>query len=355
MGLTVTLDTPRSVRISRDLYAIVGRIAFDASYPTGGELLTDISKYFKASRMFTVQCESTAGYMFEFDKTNNKLKAFAVSALTGVAAEAAHTHAVALDGGASGAEAAHTHGGGPIGALVEASLAVTKGTPKLTHAADPSDSATDGPIFAVESYGGGGRNILQLQSTCASNADVNAAVDDASGICGAATPFFLITDNNSPAGVQIYIDEADNDRLKFVSPSATDGYIIMPFECLTTSVSGFAYAVKVTHDAGAAAMKPLYFNDNAAADAQLVWTDTGTSDGVIYAADIEVLAPVYMSLAEVATGDSHTHGAGSLVDAASAAGSSHTHTTSGDVGEVDNGANLATALATVRFVAIGFN
>ena len=73
MALIVTLDTPKAERISRNLHLISGVIAFDAEYPTGGELLTDISKHF--IRLLRLVCDQKDGYLFEFDKTNNKLKA----------------------------------------------------------------------------------------------------------------------------------------------------------------------------------------------------------------------------------------------------------------------------------------
>jgi len=321
------------------------------TYPSGGVPMPSFLSFGlgrSLDHLRLVDPANANGYLYKWDRTNKKLRIYQGAAV------GSHTHAVALDGGDTGAEAAHTHVTVDQFAAAAEILNVTKGTPKLTHAADPSDSATDGPIFAVESYGAGGRNILQLQSICASNADVLGAVDDASGACGAATAFFLITDNDTPAGVQIYIDEADNDRLKFVSPTATDGYIIMPFECLTTSLAGFAYAIKVTHDAGAGSMKPLYFNDNAAADAQLVWTDTGTSDGVIYAADIEVLGPSYYSV-NLATGvsgagSSHTHDEGTLVDAASAANSAVAATA---LTELASG-SATPAAATLKGEAVGW-
>ncbi len=83
-------------------YNVVADVTFDSSYPTGGEALT--AQQFGLSVLNFVLPSPAGGYIFEFDHTNKKLKAF-----TPVKVQAAHTHAVALDGGASAAEEAHTH------------------------------------------------------------------------------------------------------------------------------------------------------------------------------------------------------------------------------------------------------
>ena len=75
MSLTVTKDMPACERLTRSLGILSGTIAFDSSYPTGGESLSDISKYFKTLLFCFV--EATSGYFFTFDKTNNKVKAYA--------------------------------------------------------------------------------------------------------------------------------------------------------------------------------------------------------------------------------------------------------------------------------------
>jgi len=72
MPLTVTLDLPKKAeRISRNLHILTGVIAF-GTYPVGGELLTDISKYFITLNRLV--CDQKDVYLFEFDKTNNKVK-----------------------------------------------------------------------------------------------------------------------------------------------------------------------------------------------------------------------------------------------------------------------------------------
>lgn len=100
MSITVTLDRPRKERISRSLSILTGTITFGNPYTTGGgELLTDISGEFKSLKRMTF--DQKGGYMFEFDKANNKVKVLnpsvAITPAGTNAAELTHTHAL-LDG-----------------------------------------------------------------------------------------------------------------------------------------------------------------------------------------------------------------------------------------------------------------
>jgi hypothetical protein len=230
-------------------------------------------------------------------------------------------------------------------------------------------------------------NLCILENDTTSNASVLGETADGSIFGVAASARFWVTHDTTPEGVQIYIAEDTTDQLEFVSPTATDCSIVMPLEEVAVAPSGFAVAVKVHHAADAATGAPLYFNDNGAADAQLVYTDGGAAGGVIPAADIEIIGPVYTAdaadrlgraaaqtfsgsalgththgpgtLADAASGagSSHTHGPGTLVDAASAAGSSHNHvftgtsTTAAGLAEVTAAVNLSAVV--VHFTAYG--
>lgn len=91
MALTVTLDTHRGAeRVSRNLGMLTGTIAFDSSYPTGGEDLADISKHFKT--LLAVGFEAEGGYNFAFDKTNDTVIAYYPSGTPAISAGASHTH-----------------------------------------------------------------------------------------------------------------------------------------------------------------------------------------------------------------------------------------------------------------------
>lgn len=314
------------------------------------------------------------------------------------AAETAHTHAVALDGGATGVGAAHTHtftgsalathqhdaitAGTPAGTNAVSDLthdlelvdinAISKPTITLTHNLDPVGNLAAAALYAYEAQGASDcGNVIYLQSTTAANADVNGETANGSVHGVAESCRFWVKDNDTPSGVQIYINEASSDQLEFVSPTNADGYILMPFEMAAGAPP--AYCVVKVHDNDAAASgKALYFDDNGAADAQLAFNDAGTAGGTIPAADVIPLrgvgflntsAGLGTAKAQTFTGSAlgthqhaavtagtpagtnanestHTHGFGTLTDAASAAGSSHTHTFTG------------TALATHQHAAV---
>jgi hypothetical protein len=204
----------------------------------------------------------------------------------------AHQHAAITAGTPSGTNAASVVTPGNH-ATVEG---VTAGTPALTHNADPPTNLSANALYIVEAYGVGNKNIGALQSNCAATTSILGSTDDVSGMPGAATPRFWVTHAGSPAGVAIYVDEADNDKLVFISPTETDAIVVMPFEGVAGGVPGYAYAVTVHHKASMSGCTALYFDDNGAADAQLCFVDTGASAGVIYASDIEVIAPQYTGI-----------------------------------------------------------
>ena len=87
MALTVTnqAGTGPGIAGTRPVYAasggrglkiVTGTLAFDASYPTGGEATTDISGHF--TELLGVLIESKSGYTFSYDYTNNKVLAYYV-------------------------------------------------------------------------------------------------------------------------------------------------------------------------------------------------------------------------------------------------------------------------------------
>jgi hypothetical protein len=66
-------------------YAVTADVTFGSSYPTGGEALT--AQQFGLSALDFVLPSPAAGYIFEFDHANKKLKAF-----TPTRAQSAHSH-----------------------------------------------------------------------------------------------------------------------------------------------------------------------------------------------------------------------------------------------------------------------
>jgi hypothetical protein len=73
MALTVTKNLNRVERISRNLGIMVCNVAFDSSYPTGGEDISSVVNAFK--EVLSASFEGSGGYVFEYDKTNKKVKA----------------------------------------------------------------------------------------------------------------------------------------------------------------------------------------------------------------------------------------------------------------------------------------
>lgn len=305
-------------------------LAFDSSYPTGGEALAPGQVGLQVVESAVI--EAKGGYLFEFDYTNNKVKVFSgggvditpAGTFTG-SALAAHGHTVS----------AQWHGD---------LLGVTIPTIALTHNADPVVGLAAAPVFAVENSDYAVGNQLTLYSTTNGNASVLGKTANGAVYGAAASARFWVNDSDTPAGVQIYVNEASSDRLEFVSPSATDGYIIMPLE----TGYGFGVKVKVTHSATAATGKPLYFDDNGAAGAQLVFVDTGAAGGTIPVTSLEVVGPPYIGMGA---------GLGGYATAASAgtpAGTfAGTPVAAGAAEEVDNGTNLAT-LTSVKCTFIGY-
>lgn len=290
------------------------------TYATGGESL-DLSGYF--SSLWGVLLDQPDGLILEYDYDNSKVKAYYSSGTPTLANESSHTHAVSVQAGAE-----------------PQSQAFTKPTIALTHNADPATNLDAAALYAYEAQGGASINQIYLESTTNGNADVLGETAD--GLAGvAASCRFWVEDNDTPNGVQIYVAEDASDRLEFISPTEADGYIIMPFEAAVGGIPGAAIKVTVHHAADADGGKALYFDDDGAADAQLCFIDAGASGGTIPAADVEVLLPAYSDTGVIGT------------DAASGAGSAHTHTATAEGGdEVGNEVSLA-AVTDVAFVAIG--
>jgi hypothetical protein len=75
MSLIVTYKEDKSLldKCGHGFNFVTGSVAFDSSYPTGGEAM-DMSKVFPTS-VHIVLFETKAGYIFEYDYTNKKVKA----------------------------------------------------------------------------------------------------------------------------------------------------------------------------------------------------------------------------------------------------------------------------------------
>ena len=326
MALTLSAVTPGQTGNRRTSQCV---LAFDSSYPTGGEALTPGQVGLQVIESASI--EPKGGYVFEYDYTNQKIKVFSgggaditpAGTFAG-SALAAHSHTV------SGY--AHLDANG-----------VTAPTIALTHNAGPQANLAAQPVYAVEG-GDGTLNVLTLYSTTNANASVLGETADGTVFGAAASARFWINDTDTPAGVQLYVNEAQSDRLEFVSPTATDGYIIMPME----GGYGFALRIKVTHSATAASGKALFFDDNGAADAQLVFVDTGTTGGTIPVTSISTVKAGLINMGTAGAGTATATSAGTPAGTFTG-----TPVAAGAADEVDNGTNLAT-LTGVRCTFTGY-
>lgn len=73
MALTVSVS--RTDTVGRYTKYVTGTITFDSSYPTGGEAIaaTDVKL---SSKIEFLEPSSAGGYLFEYDATNKKIKAY---------------------------------------------------------------------------------------------------------------------------------------------------------------------------------------------------------------------------------------------------------------------------------------
>ncbi len=252
---------------------VQGTFAFSTSYnntsndATTGETITAAA--LGLNRITRLKMQPEKGYDFEAlglgtGATSVRVKAFSGGAAAGnTGAEAAHTHAVALDSGASGAGSSHGHAftGTSEGSLNLATPAFS-GT-GLT-AAGQVMTTTDNQTMTLNQCAG----MWLLPAT-------------------AATPPMLIVSNTAVTGAPAV--------LTVIGAAATD-----------------AGAYKI----------------------------------------VKNIVPTGSNAAEA----THTHGAGTLADAASGTGSSHLHAISASAGgEVANATNLYSAgLTAVEFEAYGF-
>ena len=73
MAITINIDQRKPQKIGR-LRMLTGSFDLDDSYPTGGYSLSALSNKFKS--LHRVTCDQTDGYIFQYDKANDKLKVF---------------------------------------------------------------------------------------------------------------------------------------------------------------------------------------------------------------------------------------------------------------------------------------
>ena len=162
---------------------------------------------------------------------------------------------------------------------------IVKPTIALTHNADPETNLDALPLFVTEALAGASENCGILQSINNTAGDVLGETADGSVFGAAGSARFWVAYSAAPTGVQIYVNESAADQLECVSPSEEDVVVLMPME--NAAGVGSAYVkVLIHHNVDAATGKALSFDDNGAADAQLIYVDTGAAGSNVPPSDV---------------------------------------------------------------------
>ena len=333
-------------------WKIIGTCAFDVSYPTGGESLT--AAMLGLVKIDNITVANEQGYLFEYDYAAYKVKAYAggeITATGSINAEAAHTHAIALDGGATGGGSSHSHG---------VTLAASAAGSSHNHAATPGGTidaeAAHTHVIALDTGASAAGASHNHVFTGTAITPVNFDVDDNDGAAGdgvlvyvhtndgtignlqfvsptnvsgvnrlnATGPYVKVLDSDAAAtdGLLLYCDEdaTDGDRLQCVNPLGTDIYI--------PATNGQYIKIKSSVSAAADGIQVYFDEDVANTHDRMMFVSPTDTDAT------NITDAAYNALAPVPTGDNaaeatHTHASGTLGEAACAAGSSHTHAITG--------------------------
>jgi hypothetical protein len=284
--MTVAATLVKRLKFNNGL-AVFADLVFDDSYPTGGEALT-IPGLTVINEVYFPQ---VAGYLFEYDKTNKKVKVY-----TPVGTASAHTHAVALDTGVSAvpsATAALTVNQAIPFAGIQG--AVTAGGTKYIGPTDNAENANEDIAFIAPAAG----KIIGMYATLGT-------------ACGAAEEAAKKID------LTVRVDGVD-------SP-------------VTCSLAADAVSSNDTaHEIAVAAGNKVTIKSVAAA--------------AIAGADLNICLLYQITAGtSAAPTAAHTHGPGTLADAASASGGA---LSAAAASEVANAGNLS-ALTAVRIIAFGY-
>ncbi len=406
-------------------------ILFDNSYPTNGEVVS-----LPITNVKDVMFEQKSGYMFEYDRANKKVKVY-----TPIGTANAHTHAVALDTGASAGGSAHTHaftGTAPYPPLaVEETKAVTGNACTLSHLPlyivavhvtggdvsgafsiipagetpltkqvavnfttgamtfRASDNVSAAKVTYVPKRGSGHLSAVTVdEEIVASASKTNLAAragliqyvwDDTDGVlvnfeqpgaAPSATHFCAIAMNDGGAtSVDSHGDDAGNTlKVTYVPYSqlppgcyVTDADLTLANEAYSFTENHYAHVVvpgygvnAIGETAGAARAAAIWEGPSgSAADGIACWNPAmnGFSTNQDTAMTIMTIPFLVLDTNQLTpptpagtngNENAHTHGPGTLADAASASGGA---LTAAAASEVANEANLSTL--TVRALVIG--
>jgi len=426
---TVTYDMPKAQRISNDLHMITGSFTTSGTYATGGfDLTPALTTKLRSGDIKAVVIEEnvTDPYLFVYDYTNDKVLGYAATGAGTTGAEAAHTHAVALDGGVSalGAPAvvleeaidvsshtgtlqhlpAHIFSvyvttGGTTGAFtciptgktpVTTQCAVTFTSGVLTFLAD--DAVTRAVVSYIPKYALSTPSDLVVDEEVTPTANVGVLANNACAICTvwedtatAGKQQLKIREKgiaaDALASLQCSVDFTPASGNTSVTSNDTDCGATDPL--LVTYLKAGAFplveeeAVSLTSEIGTMAWVGVpstgqWLNATAGTTGPMAIGRARTSatglggsvsqlkyfeDTLSSTVGFDEGTPVTgCKISYVIISPHNRHigvGPGSLVDTASASGSSHTHSISQEGGdEITNGATV-TISTGVHFVAVG--
>lgn len=225
MAITFTLTAdgfyPEGTR-----YVQLGTMAFDSSYPTGGEAITAANVGLSTIDRLEIENGSASGYRFEWDSTNSNIKVYwdnaAVTHTINVGDDdTAATNGVAIyahldDVVEQGMQIGHLEFVSPTNADGITAVNTGTGVPNL-YLQDDDGATNSGTVIYLDEDGTSGSRFLFVSP---SDRDLYIPLSDGS--------FMKIADDDTAAtnGVQVYFDEDGTDgsaRMLFVSPTNTDG------------------------------------------------------------------------------------------------------------------------------------
>ena len=319
--------------------------------------------------------ESEGGLEYAFDEANQKLICYqggtTHSHPVGTLAagnESTHAHPITAQNttNVSGGTPAGTNGASVANGLLAScdNNALTLPAWALTHAADPTDGGNNRTLHAVVMPGWLG-GMARFESNQVATADTTfSSQNNGSYYNDAAQRAYAWVEHNAtPTGVQIFIDEADGDKLK----ADFTGAGVAGHKHVALRMSAGTIFLKVL-DAPTAGMKALYYDDNGLDNAKLIYLDAGGVGGTVHNdnrvlgghASTTVVTSVQIGYADaqIFTGTplgGHAH----ATTGTTAAGAPHTHALSGSTASTAGAAatevpNLTDLSAiTASFVAIG--
>lgn len=304
---------------------VEGYFVGSSTYTTG-ETVTAVS--LGLSRLNRLVMQPSAGFVYEnvinAAKTEATVNIYRSAAESVTAAnESAHTHAVALDSGTSAAGSAHSH------------TFTTDNPAVLESATVTHDAAPGGNIIYLKFLGDGTPYLCCNFATTTSSKLITF---------GATSKIFITYDATAAVGgVAVNVDQAQGDPASRVRANLAGSY--------NTDIYVKFQDGKVLKIVNSGTGSNLYYDDGV--DQRLEASIGGSNTTIANTATAVWLTSTLNGT--TATESSHTHGPGTLADAASGAGSAHTHTLTGAAGslaELANGTSL-TGITGAYFEAYG--